>query len=47
MTPEIRAIEFAHGLFSVLLGLAVADIASSLHRLLQHPDSIRGNRPPC
>jgi hypothetical protein len=33
MTPEIRAFEFATGLFAVLIGLAVADIASSFHRL--------------
>ncbi len=33
MTPEIRAFEFALGLFSVLIGLAVADIAASFHRL--------------
>jgi hypothetical protein len=32
MTPEIRAFEFATGLFAVLIGLAVADIASSFHR---------------
>src|SRR5260221_2900740 len=33
MTPEIRAFEYALGLFSVLIGLAVADIAASAHRL--------------
>jgi hypothetical protein len=33
MTPEIRAFEYALGLFSVLIGLAVADVASSFHRL--------------
>ncbi len=33
MTPEIRAFEYALGLFSVLIGLAVADIAASVHRL--------------
>ena len=33
MTPEIRAFEYALGLFSVLIGLAVADIAASFHRL--------------
>ncbi|MBS0373941.1 MAG: hypothetical protein JSR73_05140 [Proteobacteria bacterium] len=41
MTPEIRAFEFALGLFSVLIGLAVADVANSLHRLLRHPGFIR------
>ena len=33
MTPEIRAFEYALGLYSVLIGLAVADIAASFHRL--------------
>jgi hypothetical protein len=33
VTPEIRAFEYALGLFSVLIGLAVADIAASFHRL--------------
>jgi hypothetical protein len=33
MTPEIRAFEYALGLFAVLIGLAVADIATSFHRL--------------
>jgi hypothetical protein len=37
MTPEIRAFEYALGLFAVLIGLAVADIATSLHRLLRTP----------
>ena len=35
MTPEIRAFEFAVGVFSVLIGLAIADIATSFHRLLR------------
>jgi hypothetical protein len=39
MTPEIRAFEYALGIFAVLIGLAVADIASSFHRL------IRSKRP--
>jgi hypothetical protein len=34
MTPEIRAFEFAVGVFSVLIGLAIADIATSFQRLL-------------
>jgi hypothetical protein len=33
VTPEIRAFEYALGLYSVLIGLAVADIAASFHRL--------------
>jgi hypothetical protein len=28
MTPEMRAFEYALGLFSVLVGLAIADIAN-------------------
>ncbi len=35
MTPEIRAFEFALGLFSVLIGLAIADVATSFHRLVR------------
>lgn len=35
MTPETRAFEYAMGLFSVLIGLAVADIAMSFHRLMR------------
>lgn len=34
MTPEIRAFEYAIGVFAVLIGLAIADIATSFHRLL-------------
>jgi hypothetical protein len=34
MTPEIRAFEFAVGVFAVLIGLAIADIATSFQRLL-------------
>ena len=34
MTPEIRAFEYAIGVFAVLIGLAIADIATSSHRLL-------------
>lgn len=33
MTPEIRAFEYALGVFAVLIGLAVADVATSFHRL--------------
>ena len=36
MTPEIRAFEFALGLFAVLIGLAIADVATSFHRLLRN-----------
>jgi hypothetical protein len=35
MTPEIRAFEYAIGLFTVVIGLAVADIATSFHRLVR------------
>ncbi|HEX3846077.1 MAG TPA: hypothetical protein VHV81_01745 [Steroidobacteraceae bacterium] len=35
MTPETRAFEYALGLFAVLIGLAVADIATSFHRLVR------------
>ena len=40
MTPEIRAFEYALGLFSVLIGLAVADIATSFHRLIRHKQAV-------
>jgi hypothetical protein len=33
VTPEIRAFEYALGIFAVLIGLAIADIATSFHRL--------------
>jgi hypothetical protein len=35
MTPEIRAFEYSLGLFAVLIGLAVADVANSFHRLMR------------
>jgi hypothetical protein len=35
MTLEIRAFEYAIGVFAVLIGLAIADIATSFHRLLR------------
>ena len=41
MTPEIRAFEYATGLFSVLIGLAVVDIATSFHRLLRSKATVR------
>jgi hypothetical protein len=39
--PEIRAFEYATGLFAVLIGLAVVDIATSFHRLLRSKASVR------
>jgi hypothetical protein len=41
MTSEIRAFEFALGLFAVLIGLAVADIATSFHRLVRIRTRVR------
>jgi hypothetical protein len=41
MTPEIRAFEYAIGVFAVLIGLAIADIASSFHRLLRSKSSVK------
>ena len=41
MTPEIRAFEFALGLFSVLIGLSIADVATSLHRLIRKHETVR------
>jgi hypothetical protein len=41
VTPEIRAFEFALGLFTVLIGLAIADVATSLHRLIRHHQQVR------
>ena len=41
MTPEIRAFEYALGLFSVLVGLAVVDIATSFHRLARSRTHVR------
>jgi hypothetical protein len=35
VTPEIRAFEYSLGLFAVLIGLAVADVANSFHRLVR------------
>jgi len=40
MTPEIRAFEYALGLFAVLIGLAVVDIATSFHRLIRKRSSV-------
>ena len=41
MTPEMRAFEYALGLFSVLVGLAIADIATSFHRLARSNPAVR------
>jgi hypothetical protein len=41
MTPEVRAFEYAMGVFSVLIGLAIADIATSFHRLMRSSAAVR------
>jgi hypothetical protein len=41
MTHEIRAFEFALGLFTVMIGLAITDIALSLHRLIRRRETVR------
>jgi hypothetical protein len=41
VTPEIRAFEYALGLFAVLIGLAIADIAMSFHRLVRQASKVR------
>jgi hypothetical protein len=41
MTPEIRAFEYSLGLFAVLIGLAVADVANSFHRLMRSRAPVR------
>jgi len=41
MTPENRAFEFALGLFAVLIGLAVADVATSFHRLMRNRTKVK------
>ena len=41
MTPEIRAFEYATGLFAVLIGLAIVDLATSFHRLLRSSTPVR------
>jgi hypothetical protein len=41
MPPEVRAFEYATGLFAVLIGLAVVDIATSFHRLLNSEKPVR------
>ena len=41
MPAETRAFEYALGMFAVLIGLAVADIAASFHRLLRQKSQVR------
>jgi hypothetical protein len=41
MPSETQAFEYALGIFAVLIGLAVADIAASFHRLLRHKAQVR------
>jgi hypothetical protein len=41
MTPEVRAFEYATGLFAVLIGLAIVDLATSFHRLLRSNSTVR------
>jgi hypothetical protein len=41
VTPEIRAFEYALGLFAVLIGLAIADIAMSFHRLVRQASRVK------
>jgi hypothetical protein len=41
MTPESRSFEYALGLFAVLIGLAVVDIATSFHRLIRNKASVK------
>lgn len=41
MPSETVAFEYAMGIFAVLIGLAVADIAASFHRLLRHKAQVR------
>jgi hypothetical protein len=39
--PEARAFEYALGVFAVLIGLAVADVATSFHRLARSKQPVR------
>jgi hypothetical protein len=41
MSPEIHAFEYSLGLFAVLIGLAVADVANSFHRLARSRFPVR------
>jgi hypothetical protein len=40
MSTESQAFEYAMGMFSVLIGLAVTDIAASFHRLLRFKSQV-------
>jgi hypothetical protein len=40
MSPEIRSFEFALGLFSVLIGLAIAHIATAFSRLVRRGSTV-------
>lgn len=40
MNPSAGSFEYAMGVFSVLIGLAVADIATSFHRLLRRKAAV-------
>jgi hypothetical protein len=40
MTPEIRSFEYALGLFTILIGLALADIGMSFHRLVRRGSAV-------
>jgi len=42
----MRAFEYALGLFSVLIGLAIADIATSLHRLMRSRQAVTWDTLP-
>ena len=41
MSGDSTPFEFAMGLFSVVIGLAVADVATSFHRLMRLRESVR------
>jgi hypothetical protein len=41
MTDEIRAFEYSLGIFAVLIGLAIADVAVSFHKLLRNQKTVR------
>ena len=40
MAPETEAFEYSLGIFAVLIGLAVADVAASFHRLLRNKSQV-------
>jgi hypothetical protein len=41
MTPEIRSFEYPLGLFTIVVGLAIADIALSVHRLVRQGSRVQ------